>query len=69
MDRWIIIINMNIEMSIWIWCFGIIVSSYVETMDRKNLIRIVPSVMSYKNKDIEVKMVKALECTCVQKQI
>ena len=28
---------MNIEMSIWIWYFGIIVSTYVETMDRKTL--------------------------------
>ena len=53
---------MNIEMSIWIWCFGIIVSTYVETMDRKNLIRIVPSVMSYKDKDT----VEYIECTCIQ---
>ena len=46
---------MNIEMSIWIWCFGIIVSTYMETMDRKNLIRIAPSVVTCKNKDTVVK--------------
>ena len=58
---------MNTEMSIWIWCFGIIVSSYVETMDRKNLIKTVPSVMSYKDKDTVVKNGQAIiECTCVQ---
>ena len=63
----IIIINMNIEMSIWIWCFGIIVSTYVETMDRKNLIRIMPSVMSDKDKDMMVKNGQTfIECTCVQ---
>ena len=54
----VIIITMNIEMLIWIWCFGIIVSTYVETMDRKNLIRIVPSAMSYKDKDAVENKVK-----------
>ena len=58
---------MNIEMSIWIWCFGFIVSTYVETMDRKNLIRIVPSVVSYKDIDAVGKNGQAfIECTCVQ---
>ena len=53
-------------MSIWIWCFGIIVSMYLE-MDRKNLIRIVPSVMSYKDKDVVEKSGQAfIECSCVQ---
>ena len=58
---------MNIEMSICIWCFGSMVSTYVQTMDRKNLIRIVYLVMSYKDKDTVVINGQAFkECTCVQ---
>ena len=63
----VIIITMNIEMLIWIWCFGITVSTYMVTMDRKNLIRIVPSAMSHKDKDAVEKNGQAfIECTCVQ---
>ena len=57
-------------MSFWIWCFGCIgyiVMVYVETMDRKNLIRIEPSVVSYKDTEVVGKYNQAFrECICVQ---
>ena len=58
---------MNIEMSFWIWCFASIVITYVETMDIKNLIRIEPSVVLYKDTDAVGKNGQAFrECICVQ---
>ena len=61
---------MNIVMSFWIWCFGCIgciVVAYVETMDRKNLIRIEPSIVSYKDTEVVGKYNQAFrECICVQ---
>ena len=57
-------------MSFWIWsfvCIGCTVMAYVESMDRKNLIRIEPLTVS--NQDIEVlgKYNQAFrECMCVQ---
>ena len=58
-------------MSFWIWCFGCIgciVMAYVETMYRKNLIRIEPSVVSYKDTEVVGgKYNQAFrECICVQ---
>ena len=57
-------------MSFWIWCFGCIgciVMVYLETMDRKNLIRIEPPVMSYKGTEVVGKYNQAFrECICVQ---
>ena len=55
-------------MLIRIWCCLIIVSTYVEPMDRKNLIRIMPSVMSYKDKDTVVKKVEPSQHAHVFKQ-
>ena len=41
--------------------------AYVETMDRKNLIRIEPSVVSYKDTEVVGKYNQAFrECICVQ---
>ena len=58
---------MNIGMSFWIWCFGCIVMAYVQTVDRKSLIRIQPSVVSYKDIEVVGKYNQAFrECICVQ---
>ena len=41
--------------------------AYVQTMDRKNLIRIEPSVVSYKDAEVVGKYNQAFrECICVQ---
>ena len=54
-------------MTFWIWFCGIIVSTYVEKMDGKNLIRIMPSTMSFNDKDTAVKKGQSfIECKCVQ---
>ena len=57
-------------MSFWIWCFGVmgcIEMTYVETMNMKNLIRIVPSVVSYKDTEVVGKDNQAFrEGICVQ---
>ena len=54
-------------MSFWILCFGFIVITYVVTMDIKNLIRIEPSVVSYKDIEAVGKNGQAFrECICVQ---
>ena len=62
---------MNIVMSFWIWCFvcfgciGCNVMAYVETMDKKNLIRIETSVVSYKDTEVVGKYNQAFrECMC-----
>ena len=58
---------MNTEMSFWIWCFGFIVITYVETMDIKNLIRIEPSLVLYRDTEAVGKSSQAFrECICVQ---
>ena len=59
------IINMNIQMTFWIWFCKIIVSTYVEKMDRKNLFKMAPSTMPYKD-TMAQKGQTFIECKRVQ---